>query len=66
VEKAKTESSGVQLPQAQPGEKFVAGKQPEAEAVAFTIGVPLPAEQDQDESLGLAALGTPSLIYSTN
>ncbi|XP_016927220.3 transcription factor Ouib [Drosophila suzukii] len=66
VEKAKTESSGVQLPQAQPEEKFVAGKQPEAEAVAFTIEVPLPAEQDQDESLGLAALGTPSLIYSTN
>ncbi|XP_017013764.2 transcription factor Ouib [Drosophila takahashii] len=58
VEKAKTESGEIQLPQTE--------KQPQAEAVGFTIEVPMPAEQEQDESLDLAALGTSSLMYSTN
>ncbi|KAH8351154.1 hypothetical protein KR084_008092 [Drosophila pseudotakahashii] len=64
VEKAKAESGEIQLPQAQPADQ--AGKEPEPESVGFTIEVPLPAEQEQDESLDLAALGTSSLMYSTN
>ncbi|XP_017073527.2 transcription factor Ouib [Drosophila eugracilis] len=68
VEKAKVESGEVQLSQSQPKEetKFVAEKETEAEVVPFTIEVPLPAEEEQDESLDLATLGTSTLIYSTN
>ncbi|XP_017124215.1 transcription factor Ouib [Drosophila elegans] len=63
VEKAKVESGEIQQPAEQA--KHVPGTEPEA--VAFTIEVPLPAEQEQDDaSLDLGALGTSNLMYSTN
>ncbi|XP_043654019.1 transcription factor Ouib isoform X2 [Drosophila teissieri] len=68
VEKSKADAGVVQLSPTQSADqvKFVTEKEAEPVADAFTIEVPLPAEQEQDESLGLAALETSTLMYSTN
>ncbi|KAH8369177.1 hypothetical protein KR009_003340 [Drosophila setifemur] len=69
VDKANTESHALQeQSQSQQPEqsKFSVETEPQPEAITFTIEVPLPVEQEHHTSLDLVALGSTTLVYSTN